>query len=215
VLAARVAGRELVEEELDARVHGRSPRGMLSSDRCALALMSVLEPRPDPETVSALLDTGWRVAEAEAGRTDSLDRKTATLASFSSILVSIAAISAASVGDAELPARGQLAVVVGLIGAITLLTSAVVVSVIALLPQEHTGLGTGFVEGLPTWREVRKPPETVKGEALRGVVKMVNRERRINDRKTRLVRAALALLLSGVVLIALDGLTLIVWTTIL
>jgi hypothetical protein len=187
---------------------------MLSSDLYTLALVSVLEPRPDPETVAALLDTGWRVAEAEAGRTDSLDRKTATLASFASILVSIAAISAASVGNAELPAHGQLAVVIGLIGAITLLTGAVVVAVFALLPEEHTGLGLAFIEGLPTWREVRKPPDAVKGEALWGVVEMVGRERRINGRKTRLVRLALILLLSGVLLIALEGLTLVMWTTI-
>ena len=187
---------------------------MLSPDLYTLSPVSVLEPRPDPETVAALLDTGWRVAEAEAGRTDSLDRKTATLASFASILVSIAAISAASVADAELPARGHVAVVAVLIGAISLLTSAVVVAVVALLPQEHTGLAAAYVDGLPLWREVRKRPEIVQGEALQGVVKMVGRERGINDRKTRLVRVALVLLLSGVVLIALDGLTLIVWTTI-
>jgi hypothetical protein len=187
---------------------------MLSPDLYTLAFVSVLEPRPDPETVAALLDTGWRVAEAEAGRTDSLDRKTATLASFASILVSIAAISAASVGDVEIPGPARLTVMVGLTGAIAFLTGAVIVAVVALLPQEHTGLGIAFVEGLSTWREVRKRPEVVKGEALWGVMRMVGRERRINDRKTRLVRIALVLLLSGVVLIALDGLTLIVWTTI-
>ena len=176
--------------------------------------MSVLEPRPDPETVSALLDTGWRVAEAEAGRTDSLDRKTATLASFASILVSIAAISAASVGRAALPELGLLTVIAGLVAAICLLTSAVVVAVVALLPEEHSGLGSAFLEGLTTWREIRKPPDVVKGEALQGVVVAVARERLANERKARLVRVALVLLLSGVVLIALDGLTLIVWTTI-
>jgi hypothetical protein len=105
-------------------------------------------------------------------------------------------------------------VVVGLVSAITLLTGAVVVAVVALFPHEHAGLGTSFVEGLGTWREVRKPPEVVRGEALRGVVDEAPRERRVNDRKTRLLRIALLLLLSGVVLIALDGLTLIMWATI-
>lgn len=187
---------------------------MLSPDLYTLALMSVLEPRLDPETVSALLDTGWRVADAEAARTDSLDRKTATLASFASILVSIAAIGAASVGTVELSDPGQVTVVGLLICAIALLTGAVVVAVVALLPQEYTGLGVAFVEGLATWREVRKRSEVVKGDALRGIVRAVLNEREVNDRKTRLVRIALLLLLSGVVLIALDGLTLVVWTTI-
>lgn len=185
---------------------------MLSSDLYTLLGMSPLEPRPDAETVAPLLNTGWRVAEAEAGRTDSLDRKTATLASFASILVSIVAISAAWVGSADLPAPGEFVVAIGLIGAIALLTGAVVAAVIGLLPEEHTGLGIAFVEGLATWREMRKPPETVQGEALRGILDEALRERLVNDRKTRFVRAALALLLSGVVLIAFDGLTLIVWT---
>ena len=118
------------------------------------------------------------------------------------------------VADAELPALGRLAVVAVLIGAIAFLTGAVVVAVVALLPREHAGLGAAFVEGLATWREVRKPPEVVRGETLWGVVGMVGRERRVNDRKSRLVRVALVLLLSGVVLIALDGLTLITWTMI-
>lgn len=82
------------------------------------------------------------------------------------------------------------------------------------MPEEHRGLGSPFLEGLSTWREVRKRPEIVRGETLQGIVVAVARERRANDRKTRLVRVALVFLLSGVALIALDGLTLIVWTTI-
>jgi anti-sigma factor RsiW len=48
-------------------------------------------PRPNPKTVEALLDTTWRVAVAETGRTDSLDRKASTLATFSSLLASFTA----------------------------------------------------------------------------------------------------------------------------
>ena len=45
-----------------------------------------VSPQPNPETVAALLDTAWRVAGAEISRTDALDRKAATLATFASLL---------------------------------------------------------------------------------------------------------------------------------
>jgi len=47
--------------------------------------------QPNPETVDVLLDTTWRMVDAEAARTDSLDRKAATLATFASLLVSLTA----------------------------------------------------------------------------------------------------------------------------
>ena len=53
--------------------------------------MSVIEPRPNPETVEALLDTTWRVAQTETARTDALDRKAATAASFASVLATLTA----------------------------------------------------------------------------------------------------------------------------
>src|SRR5437879_2458798 len=46
-------------------------------------------PEPIPETVEALLDTTWRVAAAEAARTDALDRKAASLATFASLVLSL------------------------------------------------------------------------------------------------------------------------------
>jgi hypothetical protein len=48
-------------------------------------------PEPIPETVEALLDTTWRVAAAEAARTDALDRKAASLAMFASLVLSLSA----------------------------------------------------------------------------------------------------------------------------
>lgn len=50
-----------------------------------------IAPHPNPQTVEALLDTTWRVADAEAARTDALDRKASTLATFASLLASLTA----------------------------------------------------------------------------------------------------------------------------
>ena len=53
--------------------------------------MSVVAPEPNPETVAALLDTTWRLTDAEAARTDALDRKAATIATFASLLSALTA----------------------------------------------------------------------------------------------------------------------------
>ena len=50
-----------------------------------------VSPQPNSETVIALLDTAWRVADAEIARTDSLDRKASTLATFASLLTTLTA----------------------------------------------------------------------------------------------------------------------------
>jgi len=47
--------------------------------------------QPNPATVEALLDTTWRMVAAETARTDGLDRKAATLATFASLLASLTA----------------------------------------------------------------------------------------------------------------------------
>ena len=51
----------------------------------------VVRPRINPETVEVLLDTTWRTASAETARTDAVDRKAATLATFASLLTSLTA----------------------------------------------------------------------------------------------------------------------------
>lgn len=51
----------------------------------------MIEPQPNPETVEALLDTTWRLAGAETARTDALDRKAATIASFVSLVAALTA----------------------------------------------------------------------------------------------------------------------------
>ena len=53
--------------------------------------MSVVAPRPNPETVEALLDASWRVAAAEAARTDAVDRKASSLATFASLVAALTA----------------------------------------------------------------------------------------------------------------------------
>jgi hypothetical protein len=48
-------------------------------------------PQPNPATVEALLDTTWHLTASEAARTEALDRKSATLATFVSLLTALTA----------------------------------------------------------------------------------------------------------------------------
>src|SRR5205823_14168901 len=90
------------------------------------------------------------------------------------------------------------------------LVLSVVFSVVALLPREYLSLGIAYLKRFPTWAEIRKAPEQVRGETMRGLVKAVAREREANDHKAGWVRWAFLLLLIGLVLIAVEAGTLAV-----
>ena len=83
-------------------------------------------------------------------------------------------------------------------------------AVAALLPREYLTLSAAYLERMPTWSEIRKPPEDVRGAALRSLVRAITRERRANDEKTRAVRWSFATLLVGLVLIGVEAATLAV-----
>lgn len=166
----------------------------------------MIEPQPNPETVEALLDTTWRVAEAESARTDGLDRKAATVATFASILATLTATLGVSFVEHF---TSWWAIVVFLLGLVAFLGS-VGLAVRALFPREYLTLGVAYLERFPTWAEIRRSPTDVRGTTMRGVIKAVARERRGNDAKAGAVRWSFALLLAGLVLIAAEAATLAV-----
>lgn len=155
-------------------------------------------PLPNPKTVEALLDTTWRVAVAETGRTDSLDRKASTLATFSSLLTSLTATLGVRFVE-------QADAIWGLVifwSGLALLAASVALAVFALLPVEYVSLGTAYLERFPSWSQILKPPEQVHGEVMRTLVEAVTRERRRNQGKAQVVRWAFVALLLGLVLIS-------------
>jgi hypothetical protein len=163
-----------------------------------------VSPAPNPETVVALLDTTWRVADEESGRTDGLDRKATSIATFASVVVSLSA----TLGTrflTELDEAWALGVYVVGVG---LLVGAVVAAARVLLPREHLILGIGYLQRFPMWSEVLKPAEQVRGETMKGLVEAIAREREINRRKALHVRHALVLLLAGLAVIVLEALIL-------
>jgi hypothetical protein len=168
--------------------------------------VSVVEPQPNPETVAALLDTTWRVATSEAARTDALDRKASTVATFASLVATLTATLGLLFVE-RFETWWALSLFVAGLGALVL---SVGLSVVALFPREYLSLGIAYLRRFPTWGEIRKPPEQVRGETMKGLVEAVAREREANDDKAGWVRLAFLLLLIGLVLIAVEAGTLAV-----
>jgi len=166
--------------------------------------MSVIEPQPNPETLEVLLDTTWRIASAEAARTEALDRKAATVASFASVVAALTATLGARLVD-QAPAWWTLALFLGGLGA---LVGAVAFAVQALRPKEYLSLGVAYLKRFPTWGEILKPPDQVRGETMRTLVEAIVRERATNKLKVAAIRRSFALLLAGLALVAAEGATL-------
>lgn len=92
-----------------------------------------IAPEINPQTVEALLDTTWRMAEGEGGRTDGLDRKASSVATFSSLVLSLTATLGGRLLEAFSHAWAFGLYLFGLVA----LIASVVCAVRALFPEEH------------------------------------------------------------------------------
>ena len=160
--------------------------------------------QPNPSTVEVLLETTWRLSEAETSRTDSLDRKAATLATFASLLASLTA----GLGDSFVGEAGSAWAFAVFCSGLFALVLSVGLAVGALVPREYLTLGMPEIEQFPIWSEIRKTPQQLRGELLQGLVTVIARERELNDRKAGRITAAFLLLFGGLVLLAAEAATL-------
>jgi hypothetical protein len=158
-------------------------------------------PRPNLETVEVLLDTVWRVTASEAAVTQDLDRKASTLATFASVVLSLTASLGAGFLESFAERWAFALYVAGLIA----LLGSVALAVRVLWPKGHVTLGMARIERFPMWSEIRKPPEQVRAETMDALVEALAEERDINRGKGRDVRAAFALLLTGLVFVVLEA----------
>ena len=130
-----------------------------SSALYTLEEMSVVEPESNPETVEVLLDTTWRVAAAESGRTEALDRKAATVASFAAVVATLTATLGVPLVEQEPGWWTSVPFVTGLAA----LVGAVGLSLQALRPKEHVGLAMEYLRTFPTWSQILKRPSKCAG----------------------------------------------------
>lgn len=156
---------------------------------------------PDPVTVEALLDTTWLLASAEESRTEGLDRKATSLATFASVVLSLTATLGRRLVEGEASSWTLLPYLLSLAA----LGASVVLAVRVLLPKEHLTLGMAYLERFPKWSEILKPPEQVRGETMTGLIEAIARERKLNRSKAKGVRWALGLLVFGLFVVLVDA----------
>jgi hypothetical protein len=159
------------------------------------------EVRPNPATIEVLLDTNWRTSSLENSRTETLDRKTATLATFASLVLSIVATLGRGFLDRFPSTWAVLLYVVGL----ALLVASIGLSMLVLIPKEQLTLGMEYLRRFPDWSEIRKPPERTRGEVMAALLRALARERSLNRTKIRLVRLAFVCLFVGLGLMTLQA----------
>ena len=200
----RVGQPREVLETLSLIRHANRGLRRTGSGQAAYASSVNARPRPNPATVEVLLDTTWRIAGAEATRTDALDRKAATLATFASLLASLTAALGTRFVE-RIDTGWAFALFVGGLAA---LVGSVAFAVWALFPREYLTLGMAYLRRFPTWSEILKPPEQVRGDAMRGLIEAIARERNANEDKARAVKRAFALLAVGLLAIAVEATTL-------
>ncbi len=163
--------------------------------------MASSRPAPNPHTVEALLDTTWRIAGSEGGRTDTLDRKAATLATFASLVLSLVATLGRGFLQ-QFPHAWALGIYLLGLG---FLVAAIGLSILVLLPKEQLTLGMDYLERFPRWSEILKPPEQVRGETMRGLLGALARERALNRTKAQQIRWAFLTLLAGLAVVAVEA----------
>jgi hypothetical protein len=155
---------------------------------------------PNPATVEVLLDTTWRLIDAERLRRDGIDRKATSLATFASLVLSLTATLGARF--LEIDAVWAVAVYLTSLGALAM---AVAIAIFALLPRERMMLGIAYVQRFPMRSEIVKAPVVVQGETMRGLIETLAADRSLNQRIARWVFRAFVLLFVGLLLVALEA----------
>lgn len=164
-------------------------------------VVNVVEPRPNPETVAALLDITWRVAAGEAKRTEALDRKATAVATFAAVLATLSA----TLGVAFVDGLATWWAFLLFVGGIVALVAAVALAVAALEPEEYLSLGARQLERYSSWSVIREPPEKARGDTMKTIILSVSRERRANARKAEMTRHALRLVVAALVLVCTEA----------
>lgn len=132
--------------------------------------MNAVEPRPNPETVAALLAITWRVAAGEAKQTEALDRKATAVATFAAVLATLSA----TLGIAFAEGLATWWAFLLFVGGVAALVAAVALAVAVLEPVEYLSLGARQLEWCSSWSVIRESPEKVRGDTMKTIIVSVS-----------------------------------------
>jgi hypothetical protein len=180
---------------LECVANGHPPEGDVSQPA------AVPRREPDRATVEALLETTWRLVDAERARREGINQKASSLATFASLVLSLTATLGAEFLERLDEAWALSLYLVSLVA----LAGTIAVAIFVLLPRGRVTLGMAYIESFPTWSEITKPPEQVRGETMRGLVAALAHDRALNERDARRVFAAFLMLFVGLTLVAAEA----------
>ena len=164
---------------------------------------SASAPRAEPnaETVAALLETTWKVVDAEDARRESINRKASSLATFASLVLSLTA----TLGARFLERLDEAWALALFLTSLAALIGTIATAIFVLLPRGRATLAMSYLEAFPRWSEVVKTPEQVRGETMSGLLAALKGQRAQNERDARRVFAAFILLFLGLALVAVEA----------
>lgn len=156
--------------------------------------------QPNPATVEALLDITWRMVDAEDSRREGVNQKASSLATFTSLVLSLTA----TLGGEFLQLDEGWAL--GLyLASLLVLAAALAVAIVVLLPRRRQTLSTAYLDRFPTWAEILKEPAHVRGEAMQGLIATLKADRELNHRNAGRLFLGFALLFLGLCLVAVEA----------
>jgi hypothetical protein len=163
----------------------------------------------DREGVAALLKIAAGTVEDERERGRALDTKTASLAGFTGVILSINGALAGTLFHQKLGPVGRPIAEVCFVGAVISLLLAVGFAVIGvLMPQKYRGMGREQL-ALFTGAEVQAHNATWVGQSMLGALALIiAQDRPVNDCKARLTKRVASLFALGFVFVAGQALTL-------
>jgi hypothetical protein len=152
------------------------------------------------EGIAELVRLAESTVEDERQRGRQLDTKTASLAGFSGLILSIDTALARSIFGLELGSAGDVVARVGFaLSALALLVAVALAIAGVLMPQKYRGLGRKEVEEFTGPEYQAKDPETIHRALLPALVITLTQDRSVNDCKARLTKGVALALLAGFV----------------
>lgn len=159
--------------------------------------------------IAELVRIAESTVEDERQRGRQLDTKTASLAGFSGLILSIDTALARSVFGVDLGPVGDIVARVGFAASAVALLVAVALAVAGvLMPQKYRGLGREEIDDFSGPGYQAKDPMEIHRALIPALVLMLAQDRSVNDCKARLTKGVARALLAGFVGLAAAAVTL-------
>jgi hypothetical protein len=150
----------------------------------------LVEPRIEPETVTALLENAKALADGEERRGDSLKQRAGWLRGFLGVMLTVLLMQAREFSRSDLGSVGKpLSAALVLVALVVLIDAArLALRTLSVVNLWH--IGPDETTHYPSYRFIGKPPAEARGEMLQGWARQFAEERPANDIKAEQLQGA-------------------------